>query len=312
MAFAQPQRRPRQRSQHEAATTELDAILSPSSPALPPTLLPGLSSVTAATATGVINHGSSPMSATSTAVSNSDHEADWHVISSALRTPSSSASRSAFATPPQPRNLHIGLDRNDSPLSTESSEPESFSSFRPSDTESFSDIDFDFDVLPSHDGTGTFMDADLYQTSEEETPQSLNRHQAITALHRPQHRLVSLENQQQLQQRGANGLSSSIRDFEPNSPSMPNILLPNGGIHLPSFATTSHGNHSSSSTTDTPFYSTCTTSHPTSPAFQPTVLAKDVVVSSDEQQDDPLDVTNTKSSDDQIIFTRKRQRNLDT
>jgi hypothetical protein len=123
---------------------------------------------------------------------------------------------------------------------------------------------------------------------------------------------VSLENQQQLQQRGANGLSSSIRDFEPNSPSMPNILLPNGGIHLPSFATTSHGNHSSSSTTDTPFYSTCTTSHPTSPAFQPTVLAKDVVVSSDEQQDDPLDVTNTKSSDDQIIFTRKRQRNLDT
>jgi hypothetical protein len=298
MAFAQPQRQPRQRSQHEAATTELDAILSPSSPALPPTLLPGLSSVTAATATGVINHGSSPMSATSTAVSNSDHEADWHVISSALRTPSSSASRSAFATPPQPRNLHIGLDRNDSPLSTESSEPESFSSFRPSDTES--DIDYGFDVLPSHDGTGAFMDADLYQTSEEETPQS--HHQATTVLRQPHP--LSIGDEQQPQQRSANGLSSSFRDFEPNSPSMPNILLPNGGIHLPSFA--SHG--APSSTTDTPFRSTGTASHATSPTFQPTVRANDIVVSSDEQQDDSLDLTNT--SDD--IFTRKRPRNLDT
>lgn len=316
MAFAQPQRKPRQRSQPATATTEVDAIVSPPTPAFPLPLMPGLSSVTAAPATGVIIHGSSFTSATSTTISNSDSETDWHVISSALRTSSSSAARSAFATPPQPRNLHTDLGRNDSPLSIESSEPESLSSFRPSDTDSFSDIDFDFDVLPSHDGTGTFMDADLYQTSEEEAPQSHDHYQAITALRRSQSQSqsqpLSIGDQRQPQQRGTNGLSSSFRDFEPNSPSMPNILLPNGGIHLPSFAITSHDTHSSSSTADIPFYSTCTTSHTTSPTFQPTVLAKDIVVSSDEQQDDSPDLANTNSPYDQIISTRKRPRNLDT
>ncbi|KAI8330501.1 hypothetical protein BC941DRAFT_440687 [Chlamydoabsidia padenii] len=209
MAFAQQQIRPRHRSQ-PLITTE-DGLLSPSPP---PTLRSHVPSTS------------------------SDSETDWHVISTALRS-NSSSDTSSLPPPPQ-----------------DSSEPESFSSsFRPSDTESFSDLDFAFDVLPSHDGTGAFIEDE----TEEEGGLVLR----------------------------------NMTDFEPNSPSMPNILLPYGGIHRPSFVT----NRS--------LYQ--------QPTFQPTV--NDDMVSSDasySNQEEYNSGTTNSSADDQIQFTRKRPINLDS
>ncbi|KAI9013416.1 hypothetical protein CLU79DRAFT_838801 [Phycomyces nitens] len=139
----------------------------------------------------------------------SESDNDWHVISTAI--PSSPRSHpSPEATSP----------------SLEPSEPESFSSFRPSDTESISDIDIPtaptfvpvFANLPVHDGTGTFLD-DSDSQLDSDSPIGFAR-VVRRILHSPQPATWPTHE----------------GDFEPNSPSMPNILLPNGGIHPPSFA----------------------------------------------------------------------------
>ncbi|KAI8332253.1 hypothetical protein BC941DRAFT_437045 [Chlamydoabsidia padenii] len=221
MAFAQAQQRPRHYSQKLAVNSE-DESTSLS-----------LSSTSATTLTG-------------TPVFTSDSETDWNVIGS-------SVTYSPRLTTPLTTWAHH------SALSIESSEPESFVSLRPSDTDSYSDNDIVFDTLPSHDGTGAFtMDPEPLPTS---------------------------------QQQQQTGLSTSFHDFEPNSPSMPNILLPYGGIHLPSFVTATQ-NQSSSPTM-------------ASPTFQPTVIAKDIVLSSDEQ----LSTTGTRPK--KANSARKRSRNLD-
>ncbi|KAL0084028.1 hypothetical protein F4703DRAFT_1608717 [Phycomyces blakesleeanus] len=139
----------------------------------------------------------------------SESDNDWHVISSAL--PSSPRSH------PSPEAVSPSL---------EPSEPESFSSFRPSDTESISDIDIPnaltfvpvFANLPVHDGTGTFLD-DSDSQLDSDSPIAFAR-VVRRILHSPQPATWATYED----------------DFEPNSPSMPNILLPNGGIAPPSFA----------------------------------------------------------------------------
>ncbi|KAI8098707.1 uncharacterized protein BX664DRAFT_5385 [Halteromyces radiatus] len=139
MAFAQQQRRPRHRSQPSLD----DQVISPSLPS-PNVISPEHNHITPSTT--------------------SDSETDWHVISSVLRSSSSSISPTSTTSTPH------SIERHDS---IEPSEPESFSSFRPSDTESFSDIDFAFGTLPAHDGTGAFVDMD--QTSDEESTRQVQQ-----------------------------------------------------------------------------------------------------------------------------------------
>ncbi|ORX62065.1 hypothetical protein DM01DRAFT_1403779 [Hesseltinella vesiculosa] len=109
----------------------------------------------------------------------SDSDTDWHVINQQL---------SPLSRPRQRRD-------------SAPSEPESLSSYRPSDIESYTDTDdppnIVFSNLPAHDGTGAFV----IDTSDEDVP-----------------------------------ATASLRDFQPSSSSMPNILLPHGGIRAPSFA----------------------------------------------------------------------------
>ncbi|KAI7862056.1 hypothetical protein BDF14DRAFT_178694 [Spinellus fusiger] len=89
----------------------------------------------------------------------SDSENDWHIIST-----------------PQPFSSF-----QETPSTFEPSEPESFSSFRLSDTESFSDLDIRvihhvntqvFTHLPVHDGTGAFHDS---ISRQDYTPSSTDR-----------------------------------------------------------------------------------------------------------------------------------------
>ncbi|SAL96214.1 hypothetical protein [Absidia glauca] len=327
MAFAQQQIRPRHRSRPSFASTD-EALQSPSPPNSNRILSPGQAHVinNSSTSTGTSTTSNSTTTSTAnttlTPSTFSDSETDWHVISSALRSSSSSSSgttassssssgsSSSSSLPPLP--LH-NLDRRDS-LSIESSEIESYSSFRPSDTESFSDIDFAFDVLPSHDGTGAFTedddDFDPTTTSEEEAGNIQPQQQLSTVLSRQHHRQSDGANVLVL--RTAPPLPSTLGDFEPNSPSMPNILLPYGGIHLPSFAGRSH---LSTVSNHTLYHSAAEQHHFESPTFHPT--AKDVTLSSDDthslsrQEDEYNSATTNTSSGDQINFTRKRPRNLD-
>ncbi|ORZ08891.1 hypothetical protein BCR42DRAFT_424227 [Absidia repens] len=327
MAFAQQQRRPRHRSQHSETTSEDLPIISPvqSSSNINHVLSPG-----PIHSTTTVTNVAPTISAT---YSTSDSETDWHVISSGLRSSSltTTSSLSSSGTPAsRPSTSHLGSLRRDSVDQPLSSDLESFSSFRPSDTESFSDIDFAFEVLPSHDGTGAFMDDDMDPTSEEETLTIQQQQQLAVEIEldpsassspTPQNALIQRNKKTSTMSR----VSTSFGDFEPSSPSMPNILLPYGGIHLPSFAaaavaTTSNSNNSDN--VNTPYASAL--DHPT---FQPTVISKDLVgTSSDEytsdtlsrqqhqhqQLEDSSSTTSTNSSADQIKFTRKRRRNLDS
>ncbi|CAO3597611.1 unnamed protein product [Absidia cylindrospora] len=299
MAFVQQQRRPRHRSPPLDASTEDEISTHP---------IPTND-----------NHILSP-------------DTDWHDISSAIRS-SSSDTTSSFSDilPPAPPALAptattstssiLSIDRRDS-LSIGTSEPEWSSSFRPSDTESFSDIDFTFGALPSHDGTGAFVEQDEQdRTSEEET----TRHDDT---HLEQQRQSAAEQRLLVTIHTAASRWSTAKDFEPTSPSMPNILLPYGGIHLPSFAASTSNRMDNLSSAlppiDTPYYSTSTLDHRVPPQFQPTVFPKDVMVSSDEQlsiplsrqlqqqeDDDSSGATDETSADYPLKFTRKRPRNLD-
>jgi hypothetical protein len=307
MAFVQQHRRPIHRSPPLEASTDDELTTRP---------IPTIE-----------NHILSPGQAHSHTISvsaTSESDTDWHDISSAIRS-SSSDTTSSFSDvlPPPPPTATtstssiISIDRRDS-LSIGTSEPDSYSSVRPSDTESFSDIDFAFGALPLHDGTGTFVEHDdLDRTSEEETTRHLAPQQTIT-----EHRLV------RSREAGTAARVSTASDFEPTSPSMPNILLPYGGIHLPSFASSANPTDHLSSPPppiDTPYYSTATLDQRVPPQFLPTVFPNDVMVSSDEQLSIPLsrqqhrgnDAGDGGSSDEssadqqQLTFTRKRPRNLD-
>ncbi|KAG0172454.1 hypothetical protein DFQ28_005082 [Apophysomyces sp. BC1034] len=246
----------------------------------------------------------------------SDSENDWHVISSAL--PSPPARHGSCSSVLEP------------------SEPESFSSFRPSDTESFSDVDIHssvadnatlgmgaqtivFSNLPAHDGTGTFADEPGF-CSDNTTSQ--DEADSPTAFARVVQRMLHEQQQQQQFERTADE-----HDFEPDSESMPNILLPHGGIRPPSFVHNQPYSDTISSTSSYPI------TNRLSPAFKPTVTGHDSQLSatpssaeermastvrghdarpSDESTESAnRDIESFTQTPSYVRFSRKRRSNLD-
>ncbi|KAF7728478.1 hypothetical protein EC973_006031 [Apophysomyces ossiformis] len=244
----------------------------------------------------------------------SDSENDWHVISSTL--PSPPARRGSC-----------------SPI-LEPSEPESLSSFRPSDTESFSDIDVHstttanaahgmgtqttvFSNLPAHDGTGTFGDEPGF-CSDNTTSQ--DEADSPTAFARVVQRMLHEQQQQQFEQ------TAVEHDFEPDSASMPNILLPHGGIRPPSFAAHYQPYPGTSSST-----SSYSANSRLSPTFKPTIASRDSRITSlspEEKMASTVRRRDMRSSDEGVPaanqerkpmvrtpsytrYTRRRRCNLD-
>ncbi|KAI8393451.1 uncharacterized protein BYT42DRAFT_6787 [Radiomyces spectabilis] len=233
----------------------------------------------------------------------SDSDTDWHVISSALPSASSS----------QPSPSHSNLSPALPP-----SETESFSSFRPSDTESFSDVDMHgdatvdpshgqsslfFSALPAHDGTGLFViNSDNRSAHDANTPAAFARV--------VQHMLGEQEWR----------TTTDEQEFEPDTTSMPNILLPHGGICPPSFAHSIH--MSSASSLSQPVSPTSASPHP--PWAEFTTHDLDMVLSAEAME--PVDAqlseasvtttsttsTNRAYTRDNVKFTRRRYRNLDS
>ncbi|CAO3642425.1 unnamed protein product [Cunninghamella echinulata] len=116
---------------------------------------------------------------------------------------------------------------------------------------------------------------------------------------------------------------ASFKDFEPSSSSMPNILLPYGGIHLPTFIKKplQQQQQSPSSPDHTQLNQVINS---LSPHFQPTVMPEHLILSSDEEEKEGInqqykikekeeeDSNTTFNSSDHIKFTRRRRRNLDS
>lgn len=318
MAFAQQHRRPQHR-QRSSVTSE-DAPPPPRS--LPETtiqddigetnliLSPG---AVGRTTTNVVVSNTATTSNTSTS---SESETDWHVVTSALPSPSSQ--RHDYTSP--------ALDP---------SEPESFSSFHPSDTESFSDLDIptsslrngrepavEFSSLPFHDGTGTFMQSNNLQhrpvlpspppppaAAAVETPQQqefmLLRDDDLSspaAFARAMHRMLDNHPSPPVDRTW----HAQEIDFVPELSSMPNILLPNGGIAVPSFVNKANNNQQQRRQ-----------SNLSTPSFHPTVLNVDSeALSSLEGDEADVSETNSGTYSDNIAYNnakvaRRRRRNLD-
>lgn len=211
----------------------------------------------------------------------SDSDTDWHVIST--------------ASSQHHRPLHI---RTSSSPTFDPSEPESLVSFRASDTESFSDLDIhhsdqpspQFSTLPAHDGTGTFTDA----LSEEDSSSPSGFAQVV--------KRSMLRSDKEKQDDST--WRAQIADFEPDSASMPNILLPHGGINLPSFANPAE-----------PHAQTTPASADTAPAFAPTLHN---VPLSDHTDSDVTTRTSRSATtasatdtDSPVRLAHRRRRNLD-
>ncbi|CAO3611757.1 unnamed protein product [Cunninghamella blakesleeana] len=315
MAFAQQQRRPRYHSHTSfSSTSSIDesfvtttsptvSILSPGPRYLNNTTTTPSSTTTTTSINNNNNHHSNNHNNNNnnnnnTSIGFSDSENDWHIISSTTRSLSSTTTSSN--TPAIPSTI----ERRDS-ISIEPSEPESFSSFKLSDTESFSDGDLFsnnnlFDNLPSHDGTGTFH---IQEFTSDDDIESLSSHSNTNTNSNQNNQKIILKRNRR----------ASFRDFDPSSSSMPNILLPYGGIHLPTFVKQQQP----------PSLDTHLPSHPinqtiASPTFQPTVIPQQLILSSSEEEEgisynkEKSDDSNTTYSSDQIKFTRRRKRNLDS
>jgi len=220
----------------------------------------------------VLSESSSHLSSQHQIASDSDN--DWHVISTAApsSTPSSTQSPSLLE-----------------------SESDSLSSFRPSDSDSFSDIDndiiqsYNFNTIPSHDGTGTFMadSSDINQRMTLSQQQSDNQRMDISTAQT--HHSTSDE--------------ADTPNITMNSAA--NILLPYAGLEAPSFIKGHHQQY-----------------HDQPPAFVPTAVrlnSQTMSISNDEEDitQDNIVVSDGSSSysrlmNDNIKFTSKRQRNLDS
>ncbi|KAI9312857.1 hypothetical protein BX666DRAFT_2030739 [Dichotomocladium elegans] len=213
----------------------------------------------------------------------SDSDNDWHIISSAVASSSPSSS-----------SLRVNTRRDSASTHFDPSEPESLASFRPSDTESFSDLDTqmstgrqEFSNLPAHDGTGTFMDDDpglSSDVSQEEAGSS------PSSFARAMHRIIRARE----------------ADFEPECDSMPNILLPHGGITIPSFAVTPPEQQQQQDESHRPSRSMSST-----PSFRPTVAGGEVD-SLHFVDEDTGGTQTTTSLSGEVKFTRRRRRNLDS
>ncbi|KAI8146238.1 hypothetical protein BJV82DRAFT_409865 [Fennellomyces sp. T-0311] len=257
MAFAQQHRRPQHRHQRSLSTSA-DELISDNQDFAP------------------TSHILSPR-VTQPTTSASDSDNDWHVISSASRRSSAAPRRdseSSFLAP-----------------------SETSSSLRQSDTESFSDIDTltssvrnEFTTLPAHDGTGTFLDEPGYFSDG--TNRSQDEADSPSAFARVVHRMLDNRQSSHSQPWRAN-----INDFVPESASMPNILLPHGGITVPSFA---------SSSTNQPAQEE-ETSEQSLPSFRPTV--PNAPIQSGSQSD--TSASHNASLSDNVKFARRRRRNLD-
>ncbi|KAI8066381.1 hypothetical protein BC940DRAFT_302699 [Gongronella butleri] len=175
----------------------------------------------------------------------SDSDTDWHLISQQLH--------------PSPSTRTTSTSRRDSM-------DQSLSSFRPSDLDSYDEM---FATLPAHDGTGAFVDAAAPASSDDDQlllHDDLPADPALGVSQTSQTPALSPQ-QQQIAPFHRTKRRPSFRDFEPSSSSMPNILLPHGGIRAPSFA---------QSTDDTPY-------------FQPTAQAHHWTTSQSEDSKDDAD-----------------------
>lgn len=196
MAFAQQHRRPN----HAASQVPPPSSDSEDSYAILHQRGYSKSAVQRRLSTGLGTHAAS-LAGTTT----SDSENDWHVIS-ANKAP----------------------QHTNGPLSSPQwtpSEPESVSARAYPDSESMvSDIDTHTDItttrqqfsfLPAHDGTGTF--ADFGGFVSDSSMGSISTASGLPTRERPM------------------PIKAQTNDFMPASASMPNILLPDGGIAPPSF-----------------------------------------------------------------------------
>lgn len=229
----------------------------------------------------------------------SDSDNDWHVISSAIPPTSSSSS----------------LQRRESASpASDPSEPESFSSFRHSDdiewlsdfdTQSSSARDDEFIAnLPTHDGTGLFgeqySDTSPLSPDESDSPTSFAR-----AVQR-----ISDDRQRSAERTWR----AQAIDFEPDSPSKPNILLPYGGINAPSFANKSRHTRSDDNSNNN---DSDDSSQVSLPSFVPTVpgfTTSDMSADKDSRRDSDAqtsEVSSTPDTKSNVKFTRRRRRNLD-
>ena len=319
MAFAQQHRRPQHRRQISVSTDDfINDNENNQDFSLPPTnLILSPRAITRTAATTV-----------QPPITSSDSDNDWHVISSASRR--TSTSTNAIATNITPASL-----RRDSASSTLDPSDTSSSIRQGSDTESFSDIDTltssirninEFTTLPAHDGTGTFVldeEADYFSDG---TNRSQDDTDSPTAFARVVHRMLDTNNQresntEQQQQQQQIAWHAQPNDFMPESESMPNILLPHGGITVPSFAINTNTTEATSSTKNNnekitmtekekdlePDQKSSSEEYPL-PSFRPTVAG--FPIQAIQSQSDTSASHDTNLSND-VKFTRRRRRNLE-
>ncbi|KAI9491666.1 hypothetical protein BDB00DRAFT_475616 [Zychaea mexicana] len=312
MAFAQQHRRPQHRYRRSPSlgTDDLisddyssQAFVAPTSLILSPRA--ATITTTAAAAPPTTQQQQPPAS--------SDSDNDWHVISSAAPSRRSS-------TVPRRDSASSALDPSDTS-----------SSVRQSDTESFSDIDTltssvrnvdEFTTLPAHDGTGTFLDEPGYFSDG--TNRSQDEADSPSAFARVVHRMLdnrrgSNSGQQQQQQQQL-AWRAQPNDFAPESASMPNILLPHGGITIPSFALNTHPDQQQTIAQQQQHKEQLQqqkeegeedqkSDEYSLPSFRPTVPA--FPINDIQSQSDTSASHNTSLSND-VKFTRRRRRNLDS
>ncbi|KAI8997892.1 hypothetical protein BDB01DRAFT_846491 [Pilobolus umbonatus] len=209
----------------------------------------------------------------------SDSDNDWHVINT-ITTSSSSSTHSSR-----------------SPVFM-ASESESLSSFRPSDNDSYSDLDPiinqlpNYNTIPSHDGTGTFVDEGAF--IDDLNTQDISDSNA--SYDRVAQQLFIDSNEEE----EANEHPDHWNRRHNNENSINNILLPYAGLQPPSFLKQNEMNDI--------------------PEFVPTVRLRQALGSSERLSADETVLQNTVVSDggtscsldDNIKFTSKTQRNLDS
>ncbi|KAI8881757.1 hypothetical protein K501DRAFT_334505 [Backusella circina FSU 941] len=223
---------------------------------------------------------------------NTQSDSDWHLINSA--SPS--------------------VQSVQSPLLTQS-ETESYASYRPSDSESSSDIEGivsadgpDFSTLPSHDGTGTFRQHSTFTLEAQSPNEDASFQRTIQQLLLDQ---TSQEEDDDDDDDDDDNEETSIKKektkdinlhkkglWDDSGDEKLNILLPYGGIRPPSFIKKS-----------------LTTVHDTPPAFLPTTRGfniQDVLSGEDSVLDTD---SSTKSVDARSTNEKpmaKRQQDLDS
>ncbi|KAG2227849.1 hypothetical protein INT45_002087, partial [Circinella minor] len=322
MAFAQQHRRPQHRRQISVSTDDFISDNENSQDFSPPptSLILSPRAITRTTITTTLQPPTT----------SSDSDNDWHVLSSASRRTSSSTSTTTA-------NITPAELRRDSASSTLEPSDTSSSIRQSSDTESFSDIDTltssirninEFTTLPAHDGTGTFVLDEEPDYFSEGTNRSQDDADSPTAFARVVQRMLDTGNrresntEQHQQQEQQIPWHAQPNDFIPESESMPNILLPHGGITIPSFAINTNTTEATSSTKNNDEKITATDKEKEVeqeqksnsevfplPSFRPTVQG--FPIQDIQSQSDTSASHNTNLSND-VKFTRRRRRNLDS